>query len=100
MLNRVGRITSRSLAGLIGSLRDALEKLIQLPRNIKQACLLGLDMVFVTAAMWLAVAFRYGHMQFQLGPVEYAYAAVTVVFSGIVFFRTSGAGGQVHLGSH
>ena len=87
MLNRVGRFTSRSAAGLVGSLRDALEKLIQLPRNIKQACLLSLDLVFVTAAMWLAVAIRWGHVHFYLGPVEYSCAAVTVVLSAIVFLR-------------
>ncbi len=87
MLNRVGRFTSRSAASLVGSARDALEKLIQLPRNIKQACLLALDMVFVTAAMWLAVAFRYGHTNFHLGPVEYACAAVTVLLSAVVFLR-------------
>ena len=87
MLNRVGRFTSRSAASLVGSARDALEKLIQLPRNIKQACLLALDMVFVTAAMWLAVAFRYGHTHFHLGPVEYACAAVTVLLSAVVFLR-------------
>ena len=87
MLNRVGKFTSRSFSSLIGSLRDALEKMIQLPRNIKQACLLALDMVFVTAAMWLAVAFRYGHMHFNLGPVEYICAALTVILSAIVFLR-------------
>ncbi len=87
MLNRVGRFTSRSAIGLVASLRDALEKLIQLPRNIKQACLLGLDMVFVSAAMWFAVAIRYGHTHFNLGPVEYACAAVTVVLSAVVFLR-------------
>ena len=87
MLKRFGKFISRSFSGLIGSLRDALEKLIQLPRNIKQACLLALDMVFVTAAMWLAVAFRYGHMDFKLGPVEYTCAVITVVLSAVVFLR-------------
>ncbi|MEM8561722.1 MAG: nucleoside-diphosphate sugar epimerase/dehydratase [Pseudomonadota bacterium] len=87
MLKRVGAYASSSIAGLIGSLRDALEKLLQLPRNIKQACLLALDMVFVTAAMWFAVVFRYGHMDFYLGPVEYACGALTVVLSAIIFLR-------------
>ena len=87
MLKRVGKFISRSLAGLVGSLRDALEKLVQLPRNIKQACLLALDMVFVASAMWLAVAIRYGHMHFKLGPVEYGCAVLTVVLSAVVFLR-------------
>ena len=87
MLNRFGRFTSRSTAGLIVSLREALEKMVQLPRNIKQACLLVLDMVFVAAAMWLAVAIRWGHTHFHLGPVEYACAATTVLLSAVVFLR-------------
>ena len=87
MLNRFGRFTSRSIAGLIVSLREALEKMVQLPRNIKQACLLVLDMVFVAAAMWLAVAIRWGHTHFHLGPVEYACAATTVLLSAVVFLR-------------
>lgn len=87
MLNRVGKFTSRSTAGLIGSLREALEKMVQLPRNIKQACLLVLDMVFVAAAMWLAIAIRWGHTHFHLGPVEYACGAATVLLSAVVFLR-------------
>ena len=87
MLKRVGGFTSRSATGLVASLRDGLEKLIQLPRNIKQACLLGLDMVYVSAAMWLAVAIRYGHTHFNLGPIEYACAALTVFLSAVVFLR-------------
>ena len=80
-------VLSRSVSGVTGALKDIFEKLIELPRNIKQACLLSLDMVFVTAAMWSAVALRYGHLKFQLGPVEYACALVTVVVSAAVFLR-------------
>ncbi|MCB1848046.1 MAG: polysaccharide biosynthesis protein [Halieaceae bacterium] len=87
LLKRIGKFTSRSASGVIGSLRDALEKMVELPRNIKQACLLALDMVFVTAAMWCAVAFRYGHLNFHLGPLEYACGAFTVLVSAIVFLR-------------
>ena len=87
MLKPVSSLVSRSGAVVVGNLRDILEKLIELPRNIKQACLLSLDMVFVTAAMWWAVALRYGHLEFQLGPVEYTCAAITVVVSAIVFLR-------------
>ena len=87
MLKPVSSFVSRSGAVVVGNLRDVLEKLIELPRNIKQACLLSLDMVFVTAAMWWAVALRYGHLEFQLGPVEYTCAAITVIVSAIVFLR-------------
>ena len=87
MLNRVGRFTLSSVSRPIRACRDAVGKLVLLPRNIKQACLLALDMAFVTVAMWSAVAFRYGHLHFHLGPVEYACAAVTVVASAIIFLR-------------
>ncbi|MCB1677100.1 MAG: polysaccharide biosynthesis protein [Halioglobus sp.] len=68
-------------------MRDVLEKIVELPRNIKQACLLCLDMVFVTSAMWLSVAFRYGHLNFHLGLTEYTCAGVTVLVSAVVFLR-------------
>jgi FlaA1/EpsC-like NDP-sugar epimerase len=61
--------------------------LVELPRNIKQACLLSLDMLYVTAAMWSAVALRWGHTDFVLGPVEYACGAATIVVSAIIFLR-------------
>ncbi|HBM84715.1 MAG TPA: hypothetical protein DD459_13685, partial [Halieaceae bacterium] len=60
MLNRLGNGVLHAISGVLGSVRDALEKLIELPRNIKQALLLALDMVFVSAAMWSAVALRHG----------------------------------------
>ncbi len=87
MLNRPGNFMTRSVVGFVGSLRDILQKAVELPRNIKQACLFSLDMVYVTAAMWLAVALRYGHFEFQLGAVEYACGAVTLVVSAMVFLR-------------
>ncbi|MBN7798943.1 polysaccharide biosynthesis protein [Parahaliea mediterranea] len=68
-------------------MRDGLEKLIELPRNIKQAFLLSIDMVFVAAAMWAAVAIRWGHTNFHLGLVEYFCAAFTVIASAVVFLR-------------
>ncbi len=85
----------RSAIGLlhraIGNLADtvllALEKLVELPRNIKQAFLLALDMAFVSFAMWTAIALRLGNVQFQLGPVEYACAAVTTLISAVIFLR-------------
>lgn len=87
MLNRSGNFMSRSVVGFIGSFKDILQKVLELPRNIKQACLLSLDMLYVTAAMWSAVALRYGHFDFHLGPVEYACGAVTILASAVVFLR-------------
>lgn len=87
MPSRQDTFLSRSLVGFVGGMRDVLEKVVELPRNIKQACLLSLDMVYVAAAMWVAVAFRYGHFDIELGFTEYACAAVTILLSAIVFLR-------------
>ncbi len=87
MLNRPGNFMTRSVVGFFGSFRDILQKVVELPRNIKQACLLSLDMVYVAAAMWSAVALRYGHFNFYLGPVEFACGAVTIFVSAVVFLR-------------
>ncbi|MEH6635217.1 MAG: nucleoside-diphosphate sugar epimerase/dehydratase [Halioglobus sp.] len=87
MLNRSNSFVTRSVSGLIGGLRGLLEKLIELPRNIKQACLLFLDMVYVALAMWSAVALRWGHLNFHLGTTEYICAVVTVLASAVVFLR-------------
>jgi FlaA1/EpsC-like NDP-sugar epimerase len=87
LLKFFGRIVSRSASGILGSLRDGLEKLIELPRNIKQSGLLALDMCFVTASMWAAVAFRYGHLDFSLGSTEFVCAIFTVLVSAFIFLR-------------
>jgi len=87
LLKRSGKFMSRSATGLIGSCRELLEKVVELPRNIKQACLLSLDMVFVAVAMWSAVALRYGHLNFQLGAVEIACGVATILASALFFLR-------------
>jgi FlaA1/EpsC-like NDP-sugar epimerase len=87
LLSLSGNFVSRSFIKIFGSLRVVLQKGVELPRNIKQACLLSLDMLYVTAAMWSAVALRYGHFDFHLGAVEYACGVVTIIASAIVFLR-------------
>ncbi len=87
MLKRIATYAILPLAVILGSLRDALEKLIELPRNIKQTFLLLMDMVFVSGAMWSAVALRLGDTTFQPGPVEAFCALFTVLFSAIIFLR-------------
>ncbi|WP_232059256.1 nucleoside-diphosphate sugar epimerase/dehydratase [Kineobactrum salinum] len=77
----------QAISGVLGSLRDALGKLVELPRNIKQALLLVLDMVFVIAAIWAAVALRQGTVGVGFGPVEIFCVAFTVIVSAIIFLR-------------
>jgi FlaA1/EpsC-like NDP-sugar epimerase len=87
LLNRTGRTFKRyvTLAGDVA--RDVVEKVVELPRNIKQACLLSLDLVYVAAAMWGAVALRWGHPNFHLGALEYACGAFTLLVSAVIFLR-------------
>ena len=67
--------------------QGVLHKAVELPRNIKQACLLFLDMVYVAAAMWASVALPWGHTEFQLGPVEWACGFAIIIASAIIFLR-------------
>lgn len=78
---------ARTSFSLSKSLRELVEKGVELPRNIKQACLLTLDMLYVAVAMYGAIALRYGHFDFHLGLVEYACGIVTIVASAIIFLR-------------
>ncbi len=78
---------SRSITASQNILRDLIEKVVELPRNIKQACLLSLDMIYVAAAMWGAVALRWGSLDIQLGPIEYACGAFALVVSAVIFLR-------------
>ncbi len=87
MLNRLGTYAARSSSTIVASVRDALEKLVELPRNIKQSVLLLLDMVFVTVAMWSAVAFRMGRIDLHFGAVEIMCAVFTVFASAVIFLR-------------
>lgn len=87
MLKRIVTYAISPIFAIVGSLRGALEKLIELPRNIKQTFLLLMDMVFVTGAMWAALAMRMGEASFHLGSVEVFSAVFTVLFSAIIFLR-------------
>lgn len=74
-------------AGIWHCVRDATGKLVELPRNIKQAVVLLVDMGFVAGAMWVAVAYPSGITSVQLGVVEIACALLTLVASAIIFLR-------------
>lgn len=74
-------------ASIWHSVRDATGKLVELPRNIKQAVVLLIDMCFVAGAMWVAVAYPSGITSVQLGAVEIACALLTLVASAIIFLR-------------
>jgi FlaA1/EpsC-like NDP-sugar epimerase len=87
LLNLVARHVVRPFSALGASARDAVTKLVELPSNIKQACLLSLDMLYATAAMFAAVAFRHGNLDFRLGSVELLCGIVTLFCSAVIFLR-------------
>jgi UDP-N-acetylglucosamine 4,6-dehydratase len=87
LISRLGNYATGLVSAILGSVREALAKLLELPRNIKQFLLLSLDMVFVLTAMWCAIAVRYGHTDFYLGPVEIFCGLFTVFASAIIFLR-------------
>ncbi|MFT5481449.1 MAG: FlaA1/EpsC-like NDP-sugar epimerase [Halieaceae bacterium] len=69
------------------ALVESVEKGFELPRNIKQAFLLSLDMVFVVVAMWSAIALRLGDPNIQLAAAEIIVSVGTILISAIVFLR-------------
>ncbi len=87
LLGRFASSLWKSVSAVVMYLVTALEKLLQLPRNIKQACLLLLDMVFVCVALYGAVALRLGTLAVPIGSSELICAAFTVFFSAVVFLR-------------
>ncbi len=87
MENRLGNLVLGPVYALLGTLRDGFHQLMELPRNIKQALLLSLDMLFVFAAVYAAVALRYGDLQWRFGPLELTCILVTVIASAAIFLR-------------
>ncbi|MEE4661849.1 MAG: nucleoside-diphosphate sugar epimerase/dehydratase [Halieaceae bacterium] len=86
----VKQFANRTIGGLVANGVIALEKMIELPRNIKQALLLLLDIGFVGTALWSARALRYWQTDvtpLPIGPVEITIALVTMLVSAIVFLR-------------
>ncbi len=87
LLESIGNFVTRSVSSLGWSIREAAGKVIELPRNIKQTCLLAMDMVFVTASMWAAVALKLGNTGFYFGPVEIMCGLFTLMASAFIFLR-------------
>ncbi len=75
-------LINRSLSFL-----SPFDQLIELPRNVKQALMLGIDLFFIPLALWLAVVLRYGHADFHISPYAYVACMLTMVFSAAIFLR-------------
>lgn len=80
-------LVKRSYRSLVRALVESAEKGVELPRNIKQAFLLTLDMCFVAVAMWSAIALRLGGTNVQFGATEIAVCVGTILISAVVFLR-------------
>ncbi|MCB1843370.1 MAG: polysaccharide biosynthesis protein, partial [Halioglobus sp.] len=87
MLKFPAIIGSRVATAFKGLVRLIPEKVLDMPRNVKQVFLLSLDMLYVAGAMFGAVALRWGHLNFTLGPIEYACALATLLVSAVIFLR-------------
>lgn len=87
MVKKAAVRISQAGASVWHAVRDASGKLVELPRNIKQAVVLLIDMCFVAGAMWVAVVYPSGMASVQLGAVEIACAVLTLVASAIIFLR-------------
>lgn len=64
-----------------------IDKAAELPRNVKQTVMLAADILSIPLAMWIAVALRWGRMDFPLGATAYLVCGVTVVISAALFLR-------------
>jgi FlaA1/EpsC-like NDP-sugar epimerase len=69
------------------ALRESAQRLVELPRNIKQSGILLADMVFVVIALWLAASYPKGPLEIQPGAVELFCAGVTLIASAVIFLR-------------
>ena len=84
------RLADRTIGGLASSTVVAIEKMIELPRNIKQVLLLLLDIGFVATALWSARALRYWQsdvVPLPIGATELTIAGITIVLSAMIFLR-------------
>jgi len=64
-----------------------IDKAAELPRNVKQTLMLVADLLSIPLAIWIAVALRWGSMEFPVAPGAYAAVALTIGISAALFLR-------------
>lgn len=64
-----------------------LDKAAELPRNVKQAVMLFVDLLSIPLAAWLAVALRWGNTDFPIDNRAVIAVGLTIVVSAAVFLR-------------
>lgn len=75
-----GRAATRALA-------QTLLHVIEVPRNVKQGMVLGVDMLFVALSMIVAYGYPFTASSQPPGIVEFFCAVLTLVASAVVFLR-------------
>ena len=63
------------------------DRFVGLPRNVKQAVLLVLDLVSIPCALLIGAALHFGSFPVDAGTRELITCAVTMVISAVVFLR-------------
>lgn len=64
-----------------------LFKIIEVPRNVKQAVVLGIDMVLITLSLVVAYGYPFTDSVRTPGTVEVSVALLTLVATSIIFLR-------------
>jgi len=77
----------RTLRDIADAMVSMLAHIIEIPRNVKQGMVLGLDMFFVALAMVVAYGYPLADGSKPPGVVEAFCAAITMLASAAVFLR-------------
>lgn len=64
-----------------------IDKAAELPRNVKQALMLLVDLLCIPLAIWISVALRWGSTEFPIGPMAYLAVGLTIAISAALFLR-------------
>ena len=79
--------TPRTLLYKIIDYLSPVDKAAELPRNVKQTLMLAADFVFIPTAIWLAVALRWGSVQFPVTTSTFVCGLVTSALTAAIFMR-------------
>lgn len=78
---------ARPLVPLWGAIAEPVSRVLEIPRNVKQAMMLALDMVLVTLSLLVAYGYPFASGVSAPGAVEAFCAIATVCISAAIFLR-------------
>ncbi|MEM6545740.1 MAG: nucleoside-diphosphate sugar epimerase/dehydratase [Pseudomonadota bacterium] len=85
-MNPAKHLVNRMRPGL-ETAASSIARLIAVPRNVKQAMVLGADMVFVSLSMAIAFGYPLDNFNRPPGGVEFVVATLTLCASAVIFLR-------------